>query len=61
MKTRAARIVSASTFGVGVLLLAMMVTVEGEPGLLPLLLVLAGSTGYAVAAVRERRRRRRRE
>ena len=34
---------------VGLALLAYMVTQEGEPGLLPLVLVLAGAVGYGTA------------
>ena len=39
----------------GVALLGMMVTTEGEPGALPLGLVLAGVAGYATALLRGRR------
>lgn len=46
--------VGAFVFAAGLALLAWMVTVEGEPGLLPLLLVAAGGTGWLVS----RRRRR---
>lgn len=38
----------------GVALLVMMVTTEGEPGALPLGLVLAGVVGYGVKGVRRR-------
>ena len=40
---------------VGALLLVYMVYAEGEPGLLPLLLVVGGLAGYAVARTRSRR------
>ncbi len=45
---------SALLLGVGLLLLAFMVTVESEPGALPLALILAGAVWH-VAARRRRR------
>ncbi|MGV3484012.1 MAG: hypothetical protein ACO1RT_06325 [Planctomycetaceae bacterium] len=41
---------------VGVALLAYMVTVESEPGLIPLLLIASGTTWYLVARARFRSR-----
>jgi hypothetical protein len=39
---------------IGAGLMAMMITTEGEPGLLPLLLVLVGGGWWVVAYVRGR-------
>jgi hypothetical protein len=47
-------VLSALTVAVGVLLLAYMVTVEGEPGALPLLLILLGSGWYFTTRARFR-------
>ena len=38
-----------ASLAIGIALVAMMVYTEGEPGLLPLVLVLAGVIGYATA------------
>ncbi|GAB6194709.1 hypothetical protein [Lysobacter xanthus] len=54
-KTRTTKAVALALLGLGLLLLGYMVTVEGEPGALPLGLVLVGGLTYAVATVRERR------
>ena len=43
----------AGIAGIGALLMGYMITVEGEPGLLPLVLVVGGLSGLALA----RRRR----
>lgn len=53
------RAIAAGILAIGLALLAFMVTVEGEPGLLPLLLVLAGGAWLALAQTRLRARRRR--
>lgn len=45
---------------VGLALVAMMVTTEGEPGALPLGLVVLGIVGFASGIWRERRQRARR-
>lgn len=45
-------VLSALTVAVGVLLLVYMVTVEGEPGALPLLLILLGSGWYFTTRAR---------
>ena len=37
---------------VGFLLLVYMITVEDEPGALPLLLIVAGSAGYCISRYR---------
>ena len=42
------RIASALVLGLGLVLLAYMVTVESEPGAIPLALVLLGSIGLFV-------------
>ena len=52
MKARALKIVSATVGIIGLALLAMMVVVESEPGLIPLLLILLGAIGYAIAHMR---------
>ena len=41
---------------IGAALMAFMITVESEPGLLPIVLVLAGATWFFVARARARRR-----
>lgn len=48
-------LIAATLLALGLALTAMMVVVEGEPGALPLLLVLAG--GVALFALRRRARR----
>jgi hypothetical protein len=53
-----ARVVALAVLACGLALLAMMVVTEGEPGALPLLLVLLGGGGYAVERYRSARRRR---
>jgi hypothetical protein len=54
---RVQRWVAACVLAVGLALLAMMVTTEGEPGLLPLVLVAVGGTWLGWSQVRIRRRR----
>ena len=41
----------------GLLLMALMVHTESEPGAIPLALILVGAGGYAVTRVRSRRTR----
>ena len=48
-------LLAASLLALGLLLVAFMVTTEGEPGALPLGLVLAGSIWLALARWRARR------
>jgi hypothetical protein len=43
---------SLGILAVGLMLLTFMITVEGEPGALPLLLVLAGSAGFGISRYR---------
>lgn len=52
-KTR--KTASLAVAALGLALLAMMVVTEGEPGALPLGLLLAGVAGYATAWLRGRR------
>lgn len=52
-KTR--KTASLAVAALSVALVAMMVTTEGEPGALPLGLVVAGVAGYAAAWLRGRR------
>ena len=49
MNFKVRRIASLAIGGIGIALVAMMVYTEGEPGLLPLVLVLAGVIGYVTA------------
>ncbi|TLX22380.1 hypothetical protein [Thermomonas fusca] len=55
MTPKTQKTVSLAVAALGVALVAMMVTTEGEPGALPLGLVLAGVAGYATAWLRGRR------
>lgn len=59
-RLRIARAIAAATLAVGGLLLGLMVTYEGEPGLLPLVLVLGGAVALGVAQARIARHRRQR-
>jgi hypothetical protein len=54
MQVRVQKIASAIIGTIGVALLAMMVYVEGEPGAIPLLLILVGAAGYVSARMRQR-------
>lgn len=49
---------SAVIGAIGLALVVMMVTTEGELGALPLALVLAGAIGYATGWMRDRPKRR---
>lgn len=55
MTPKTLKTASLALAALGLALLAMMVTTEGEPGALPLGLVLAGVAGYATAWLRGRR------
>ena len=44
--------ISLAVLAVGLVLLAYMVVEEGEPGALPLFLMLAGGGGYAISRYR---------
>ena len=54
MTPKAQRTVSAWIATIGLALVAMMITTEGELGALPLGLVLLGVIGYVTGWVRER-------
>lgn len=58
MTPKMQRDVSAGVAGVGLVLLVLMVTTEGEPGALPLGLLLLGILGYVGGRWRERHARR---
>lgn len=53
---RVRTVLAALPLVVGLVLLAYMVSVEGEPGALPLLLILVGAGGLLAARARSRRR-----
>jgi hypothetical protein len=59
-KLKTQRIAAGVVLGAGVALMAMMITTEGEPGLIPIVLVLAGGIGLAVTHARIRSQRRQR-
>lgn len=50
------RWLAATVFALGVVLMAMMITLESEPGALPLLMVVLGGGGWWIARRRARRR-----
>lgn len=52
MPPKAQRTASAVVGAIGLGLVAMMVTTEGEPGALPLALVLIGAVGYVTGLMR---------
>ena len=54
MTPKAQRTVSAWMAAIGLALVVMMITTEGELGALPLALVLLGAIGYVTGRVRER-------
>ena len=56
-KLRVHTILSALTLAMGAALMAYMIVVESEPGLLPLVLVIAGAGWCAVTRVRVRSHR----
>ena len=55
MHPRTQKILSLVTGGVGLALLVMMVTVESEPGALPLVVLLIAAVGYITGRMREKR------
>ena len=55
MTPKAQRIASVAVGAIGLALVVMMITTEGELGALPLGLVLLGAVGYATGLVREKR------
>ena len=56
MTPKTQKIASLAVAALGLVLLVMMVATEGEPGALPLGLVLLGAIGYGGARWRDRRR-----
>jgi hypothetical protein len=54
MKPMVQKTVSAVIGAIGLALLVMMITTEGEPGALPLGLILIGAIGYVTGRMRER-------
>lgn len=54
MTPRTQRRVSLCIGAVGLALVVMMITVEGELGALPLALILLGTAGYMIGRMRER-------
>ena len=54
MQPKVQKAVSAAIGAIGLALLVMMVTTEGEPGALPLGLILIGAIGYVTGRMRER-------
>ena len=57
-KPKVQRILSALTVAVGFVLVSGKIYADGEPGAIPLLLVVLGAGWYLVARVRARPRRR---
>ena len=54
MTPKVQKTVSAVIGAIGLALLVMMITIEGEPGALPLGLILIGAIGYGTGRMRER-------
>ena len=54
MQPKVQKIVSAAIGVIGLAFLVMMITTEGEPGALPLGLILIGAVGYITGRMRER-------
>ena len=54
MTAKAQRAVSIGVGAIGLALVVMMITTEGELGALPLALILIGVIGYLIGRVRER-------
>ncbi|MBP0438504.1 hypothetical protein [Tianweitania sediminis] len=54
MRPKTLKIGSAVVGAIGLVLLLMMVTVEGEPGAIPLALLLLATAGYIAAWLRGR-------
>lgn len=57
-RLRIARACAATVLAIGVALLVLMVTTEGEPGLLPLVLVVGGAIALGIAQAGIARHRR---
>lgn len=56
MSPKTVKTVAASIGAIGLALVALMVTTEGELGALPLALVLAGAIGWGIGRKLDRRR-----
>lgn len=54
MKPKTLKAIALVVAATGVALVALMVTTEGEPGALPLAMVLLGTMGYGAAKWRSR-------
>ena len=54
MQPKAQKTVSAVIGAIGLALLVMMITTEGEPGAIPLALILLSAIGYVTGRMRER-------
>ena len=54
MTPKVQKTVSAAIGAIGLALMIMMITTEGEPGALPLGLILIGAIGYVTGRMRER-------
>ena len=54
MKVRIQKSASALIGTIGLALVVMMITTEGEPGMLPLGLILIGAVGYLTGRMREK-------
>jgi len=54
MQPKVQKTLSAVIGVIGLALLVMMITTEGEPGALPLGLILIGAIGYVTGRMRER-------
>lgn len=61
MTTRTQTLLAAALLALGIALTAAMVITEGEPGALPLLLVMLGAVALLVLRRRARKRRSRTE
>lgn len=55
MKAKVQKRICVAITAIGLALLIMMVTMEGEPGALPLALILLGGIGYVSALWREKK------
>ncbi len=54
MKPKVQKTVSLAVGVIGLALLIMMITMEGEPGAIPLALLLISAIGYMTGRMRER-------
>jgi hypothetical protein len=54
MESKTQKVVSLAIGAVALVLLVMMITVESEPGALPLALLLIAAVGYITGRMRER-------